>query len=309
VVSATSSRPGEAQLTISAVASMLAIPIPTIRSWERRYGFPTPARTGGRHRRYSTHEVELLRALRDEITRGHPAGEAVEVVRRARRPADARRDVHLDAFLDAAMGLDPEQLRRTLDGAAEAMGVDRAISDVALPAMREMGTRWRTGTCDVAHEHVATDAVRAWLARVTATASPRSRRVAIVLACGPNDLHTVGLEAFGALLARRGWPLRTLGALTPPESLVTAIRSAGAAAAIVASQRSVTRRAATASIAAARGVPGVRVFFAGDGFASPAARRGIPGIYLGDDVLAAVDIVERTLREVGAGSERRAAGA
>ena len=53
----------------------------------------------------------------------------------------------------------------------------------------------------------------------------------------------------------------------------------------------------------------MRVFFAGDGFASPAARRGVPGIYLGDDVLAAIDIVERTLREVGTGGERRAAGA
>ena len=274
---------------------MLAIPVPTIRSWERRYGFPTPARTDGRHRRYSTEEIELLRALRDEITRGHPAGEAVQVVRRARVRTGPRRHAHLDGFLAAAMDLDPVELRRALDAAVDEMGIDHAIGDVALPAMREMGTRWRTGTCDVAHEHLATEAVRAWLARLTALASPPFRQPSIVLACGPKDLHSVGLEAFAALLARRGWPIRTLGALTPPGSLVTAVRAAEAGAAIVTSQRSVTRRAATESIAAARMVPGVAVFFAGDGFASAAARRAVPGIYLGDDVVAAVDILEREL--------------
>ena len=74
----TSERAG---LTISAVSSLLSIPVPTIRSWERRYGFPVPARTDGRHRRYSTDEIDQLRDLRDEITRGRAARDAVEVVR------------------------------------------------------------------------------------------------------------------------------------------------------------------------------------------------------------------------------------
>src|SRR4051812_27451518 len=83
-VSGAASRPdavgegtGSSRLTISSVSSLLGVPVPTLRSWERRYGFPSPARTNGRHRRYAMDEVELLRALRDEITRGHPAREAV----------------------------------------------------------------------------------------------------------------------------------------------------------------------------------------------------------------------------------------
>ena len=38
-------------MTIAQVSALLGIPVPTIRSWERRYGFPTPSRTRGRHRR------------------------------------------------------------------------------------------------------------------------------------------------------------------------------------------------------------------------------------------------------------------
>jgi DNA-binding transcriptional MerR regulator len=69
-----------AQLPIASVSSLLGIPVPTIRSWERRYGFPVPARTQGRHRRYSMEEVDQLRKLRDEITRGLPARDAVAIV-------------------------------------------------------------------------------------------------------------------------------------------------------------------------------------------------------------------------------------
>ena len=48
---------------------------------------------------------------------------------------------------------------------------------------------------------------------------PASRIGSVVLACGPRDLHTVGLEAFGLLLERRGRSVVMLGALTPLGSL------------------------------------------------------------------------------------------
>jgi MerR family transcriptional regulator, light-induced transcriptional regulator len=251
-------------------------------------------------------EVELLRALRDEITRGHPAREAVDLVMRGRSSDAARRHGHVDDLLSAALHLDPERLRRTLDSAADVIGVEAAIRDVVLPGMREIGSRWKAGTCDVANEHLATEAVRAWLARLTTLSPPPFRAGSIVLACGPKDLHSVGLEAFGVLLARRGWPLRALGALTPATSLATALRAAGrTSAGVITSQRSVTRRAAVEAIAAASAVPGVSAFYAGNAFASPSARRDVPGIYLGEDVVDAVDVLEATLAE-GAAGERTA---
>jgi DNA-binding transcriptional MerR regulator/methylmalonyl-CoA mutase cobalamin-binding subunit len=287
--------PDRSGLTISSVGSLLGIPVPTIRSWERRYGVPAPARTAGRHRRYSTSEVELLRALRDEITRGHPAREAVDMVRRARGERDFERGAHRAEFVSAAMRLDPAALRAALDGAAADVGLEAAIRDVALPAMRRIGDDWEAGTCDVANEHLATEAVRSWLARLAAMNPPPVHRAPILLACGPEDLHSIGIEAFSLLLARRGWPVRTLGSRTPAASLVTAVRATRTRAVVVSSQRSVTRRAAIESLAGASSAPGVRAFYAGDGFAAPAARRGAPGTYLGPDVVAAVGVLEATL--------------
>ena len=287
-------RSDQTHLSIASVSSLLGIPIPTIRSWERRYGFPVPSRTQGKHRRYSVDEVDQLRRVRDEITRGHNAREAVDVVRRS-TTEDRPRTELLERFLVASMQLDPSQLREILTDGTEQLGVEHTIRDVALPAMREMGSRWKAGVCDTAHEHLATEAVRVWLARQSVMAPPAFRPYPLILACGPKDLHTIGLESFGVVLARRGWSVRTLGALTPVSSLVAAVRAAEARGAVVTSQRSVTRRAAVEAIHAVDRLPGVEAFYAGAGFGPASARKDVPGTYLGDDVIEAAEIMERRL--------------
>lgn len=282
------------RVPIAWVSALLGIPIPTIRSWERRYGFPVPSRTQGQHRRYSTDEIDQLRLMRDEITRGHSAREAVDIVRRAATETGPR--IHLlDEFLQGAMRLDPALLREVLTRGAETMGVEATIRDVALPAMREMGSRWKAGVCDTAHEHLATEAVRVWLARQSAMAPPPFRPFPLVLTCGPKDLHTIGLEAFGVILVRRGWSTRTLGPLTPVSSLVAAVRAAEAHGAVVTSQRGATRRAAVEAIEAVDALPGVEAFYAGAAFGPISARKEVPGTFLGDDVVGAAEVMEARL--------------
>lgn len=284
----------EGSWTIAAVSEKLRIPIPTIRSWERRYGFASPPRTHGRHRRYTSTEVKQLRALRDAIAAGHSAREAVEMLREGGAPASARRP-EVDALLKAAMDLDPNEARTILIGAAESLGVEVAAVEVALPALQEVGTRWKTGTCDVANEHLMTEAVRAWLARLLTLAPAPARQAPVVLSCGPKELHSAGLEAFGLILARRGWSVLLLGALTPVDSLVRAVTDTRAPAAVVVAQRSVNRRSTLESIEAIDGLVGLRAFYAGSAFASPVSRRGVPGTYLGTDLLGAADVMDRTL--------------
>jgi DNA-binding transcriptional MerR regulator len=285
-------------VSIAAVSDLLGIPVPTIRSWERRYGFPSPSRTGGRHRRYGPDDLERLRALRDLVTRGLTAGSAVARLRGAEAAASAEPDL-TDALVRAALDLDALGVRDALDRAAERLGVEEAVGRVGLPAMREIGSRWKAGTCDIEHEHLATEAVRTWLARQTAMAPPPFRRGPIVLACGPSDLHTIGLEAFATVLARRGWSCRVLGAMTPAAALVSAVTSSRALAAVVTSQRRVTRRAAVEAIEAVEALPGIRAFYAGDAFVTPAARKGVAGVYLGEDVVEAAPVLERTLGRAG----------
>jgi DNA-binding transcriptional MerR regulator len=278
-------------MRIATVSKLLGVPVPTIRSWERRYQFPAPPRTDGRHRRYRDIEFDQLRALRDLVTNGHSTKDAVTQVRNAML-APSGDASPAEPIIHAALALDTARLRAALDASTERLGIEDTISRAILPAMREIGARWKAGRCDVGREHLATEAVRAWLARQTFLAPPPFRPHPIILACGPQDLHTIGLESFAVILTRRGWPCRILGARTPTQALVTAVQATEAIAAVITAQRSVTRRSAAHAITAAHALPGVQAFYAGDAFTAPTARTNIPGTYLGQDLTEAALIIE-----------------
>jgi MerR family transcriptional regulator, light-induced transcriptional regulator len=279
---------------IATVAKLLGIPVPTIRSWERRYQFPAPPRTNGRHRRYGEAELAQLRALRDLVTNGHSTKDAVALVRNTApvRPDDGS---PAEPVVDAALALDSTRLQAELDATTQRLGVEDTIRQAILPAMRELGSRWQTGRCDVSREHLATEAVRNWLARQAFLAPPPFRPHPIVLACGPKDMHTIALHSFAVILTRRGWPCRVLGAMTPTEALISAVQTLRAIGAVVTAQRSVTRQSAVETIHAVDALPGVHAFYAGNAFGAPSARKNVPGTYLGEDLAQAAQIIETTL--------------
>ena len=279
-----STRPEEAVgdprgVPIKDVAQILGVPMPTLRSWELRYGIPALSRGRGQHRRYLPDEVNALRLMRDEIARGQPAGAAAESVRRLLGVQGPAQDLILQ-ILKAAERLDAAAIRDRLDDAAATLGLAPSIDDVLLPAMRQIGVWWAIGHCDVMQERMATEAVRAWLDRRSAFAPPPTRPRPILLACGPSDLHTVGLEATAVVLRYQGWPCRVLGARTSTVTLATAAQAAAAAGVVVVSHLATGRIRAVESIRAVSDL-GINVFYAGNAFSTPRSRRGVPGHYLG----------------------------
>jgi DNA-binding transcriptional MerR regulator len=277
-------------LTMGEASRLLGVPAPTLRAWERRYGVPDTPRSTGGHRRFSADSLTQLALLRDEIARGTQAAKAAERVR-AMTSQEGPAGSAVKEFLAAAQQMDPPRVRAALDAALAHIGLDATLDDVLLPAMRQIGSWWSTGRCDVAHEHLATATVRAWLGWYTAGACGTDRDRPVVLACGPRDQHTIGLESLGALLVNRGWPILLLGSRTPARDLPTTVRATGAAAVVVASQMPTGRRAAI-TVAAEAGVP---VFYAGDAFASARLRAGVGGTYLGVNIATAAETVTALL--------------
>lgn len=53
----------------------------TLRMWERRYGFPSPARLASGHRRYSDRDVELIQAVASKRDAGLALAVAIEQAR------------------------------------------------------------------------------------------------------------------------------------------------------------------------------------------------------------------------------------
>jgi len=72
-----------ATLTIGDLAHRTGVPISTLRSWEKRYGFPEPRRQPGGHRRYSDTDVD---AVLDVLARRRGGLSLAAAVHRAEAP-------------------------------------------------------------------------------------------------------------------------------------------------------------------------------------------------------------------------------
>jgi methanogenic corrinoid protein MtbC1 len=277
-------------LNISAASALLGVPAPTIRSWERRYGIAQPDRTSGAHRRYDIGALTELRDFRDAIATGKQPKDAALLVKR-RLEDRHRNSEYIDGILSSSQALEPEGIRRWLELAEQRHGLSKAIDQVVLPVLREIGSRWEAGRCDVANEHIASQQIRSWLAVQSADARPSQTKPVALLACGPKDLHTIGLEALSVMMAKRGWDCRFLGAMTPTRSAVKAASDTGASIAVVSSHMTTARKAAISTIEALDAA-GLNVFYGGNAFSSERTRAGLPGSYLGESLYEAVEILE-----------------
>jgi DICT domain-containing protein len=56
------------------------VSVPTLRAWERRFGFPSPLRLPGGHRRYSPHDTERIRRVVDARASGTTLEVAISTV-------------------------------------------------------------------------------------------------------------------------------------------------------------------------------------------------------------------------------------
>jgi methanogenic corrinoid protein MtbC1 len=282
-------------VTIGDAARLLGVPMPTLRSWELRYAVPGSVRRAGQHRRYSPSELHALRLMRDEIARGKRASLAADSVREllglAGPPSEYVRQI-----LVAAEASDPASMREHLDRARASLGLASCLDDVLLPAMQQIGSWWQSGRCDVEQEHLATETARAWLETLRGYAPPPSRPTRIVLACGPTDLHTIGLESLAVLLRYEGLGCRVLGARTPELALAAAIRVIEDAVVVVVSHLNTGRRRALQSLRTAE-ASGATVFYAGNAFGSPRSRRSVPGSYLGLRLETACAVIARAAQE------------
>lgn len=207
---------------IGALSEMTGTSVDVLRSWERRYGLLSPERTAGGFRLYTVDDVARIRAMRALLAAGVSASEAARQVLAGAAPAaadgetalaDVRNELHT-----ALRRFDETAIESAMDRVLAGFGLDTAIRELLLPALRELGDDWAAGTVSVAQEHFAVTVLRGRLLALArgwdAGLGPRA-----LLACPPGELHDVSLILFGLALRRRGWRITFLGANTPTDDI------------------------------------------------------------------------------------------
>ena len=65
---------------IQTVAEMTGVPASTLRTWEQRYGFPSPDRTASAYRMYSQDDIDRIGKVRELCEQGLGPAEAVKQI-------------------------------------------------------------------------------------------------------------------------------------------------------------------------------------------------------------------------------------
>jgi DNA-binding transcriptional MerR regulator len=176
-------------LKTSEAAALLNVSPNTLRAWERRFGYPKPQRSPGRHRLYTYGEIA---SLRDALHEGLSISSAVS---RAREGLTA--DTH--SLVGALTSFELERADVAMEAALALRSLERAVEEVLLPSLDELGKRHGLDSAPwafAAHWGVA------WLRRAQRLAPPSNRSASIVIGdasrddLDPDAAHVRAFELF-----------------------------------------------------------------------------------------------------------------
>ena len=222
-------------LSIAAVERDTGLSKDTLRVWERRYGFPTPARDAIGERAYSLEQVEKLRIVKRLMDGGHRPGRVVPLPLDAlqhlsENTVDApRKSVgvavpDLRGLVDLLRSHDVDALRRHLQQLLMRLGLQRFVCEMVVPFNTTVGDAWMRGQLEIHEEHVYSEAVQIVLRGALAsmpTATPLERP-RVLLTTFPNEPHGLGLLMAESLFAIEGARCLSLGVQTPVWDMVLA---------------------------------------------------------------------------------------
>ena len=231
----------------NAAAAMLGVSSNTLRSWERRFGYPMPQRTEGGHRQFELSEIETLRQAFAET---RDIASAVSIAReRGEGPSSpARLQSALAAFSEDAAD-------RLLEESLAVRSVERTVDSVLLAAVEllpdgspERAFAWRYAT--------------GWLAAATRVAPPASRDESALIfdASRPRALDALHIQALELFLRRAGLRVLTLPVELDADRVGSALRALRPGAIVLAGSGSSADALGRLVYVSRQAEPGVAVF-------------------------------------------------
>lgn len=210
-------------IRINAAAEILGVSPSTLRSWERRLGYPHPQRTPGNHRLYELSELE---ALREALHETGNISSAIEVARRRGRgpSSPARLLAAFDRFDEAAAD-------RELEESLAIRSLERTVDDVLLPAL-EMASARSNGEAELEH---ACRWATGWLhgARRLAPPATKADGVLVLDSGSPLGVEAVFVQALELALRRSGLRVLLLSAELAERRFANALRALQPAAVVI----------------------------------------------------------------------------
>ncbi len=232
-VSAANAAEGHGLLHIREVVRVTGLRREQLYMWQRRYGFPAPARDVNGDRMYPRDQVARLKLIKQLLSEGWRAGAVVPLAQSAlqfdagsgrRRPRPCCRTISSPpsgCFPAHRVG----ELQNHLSRLLMANGLRKFLEETLIPLNEAVHDQVVRGEMQNFQELRFADLAQRLLREVTRLVRPARDARQILLATPPNDPNQLGLAILELLLFTEGINCLTLGAGVPAQEI------AGAAAA------------------------------------------------------------------------------
>jgi len=181
-------------LKTSEAAALLNVSPNTLRAWERRFGYPKPQRSPGKHRLYTHGEIA---ALRDALQEGLSISSAISRAKEG-LSADA------DTLVGALASFDRDRADGALEAALALRSLERSVEEVLLPCLDELQRKHGPESAAWAF---AAKWSSDWLKRAQRLAPPPVRQISFLIGDASRDdldPDAAAIRALELLCARAG---------------------------------------------------------------------------------------------------------
>jgi DNA-binding transcriptional MerR regulator/methylmalonyl-CoA mutase cobalamin-binding subunit len=219
--------------TIATISLETGIAKEVLRKWEARYGFPIPERDSGGHRVYTAQQIARLKLIKKLIDAGMRPGQVV-LLEDAKLLALAGRSQEsvpalpqpqvLAPLMRVFQSRDAYRLREELKAEINRLGLESFVVDVMPALTTSVGEAWERGEASVSDEHMYTEIMQGLIREELARIVKPDGQPRVLVTTPSGELHTLGILMVEAVVSIYGGFCLSLGAQTPVDEIVSAIR-------------------------------------------------------------------------------------
>ena len=224
--------------TIQQVADITGLSKQVIRKWEERYGIINPKRMENGYRIYSKQDVQTLLKTKTLSEQGHTLKQAALLVRdmeevpeipivQGNPGHDEELNEYVFQLLEKGWHCDEIELNLILKQAYHHVGLQRFITNIVVPFLKEVGKKWESHEWGEYQESVSSLVVRDFLVQIRRNHPYRENAPFVLGACLPNEQHEVPLHLILVQFMLEGWKTQLIGTSPAPgaiESLVDKLK-------------------------------------------------------------------------------------
>lgn len=301
---------------LKAIVQKTGIKADTLRAWERRYDLPQPGRTSGGHRLYSLQNIDEIKWLMARIEEGMTIGLAVELWHSineqgedplAIKPLNPMSVVNIgnesplkslrQQWLERCLEYDEVGANSILNHAFAMFPIELVCEEILLSCLVQIGEDWYQNNLSVQQEHFISNLILQKISALAATVPNPTRHESIILACPPDEKHTIALHIFSLLLRYQGWNTIYLGANVPAAKFEDIITKTNPTLVILSAQRLSTASTLLDMVFQLRKLE-VQTAYGGRIFNLETEIRGrIPSHFLGAKITEGLPLVERIIND------------